>query len=537
MESDFYHRIFTDLLFEQADDFIGVFDLESEEFFRINEAGTGLFGVVTKDELQVRKAIPFLTGEKLAEIRERGKYRYQDETFLTRADGRTFWARIYVDPFDINDRPYAMVRISNLEWLHRIEDQLEQNARRYEAIFDSATIGIIVSDRKGNIVSCNQLGYKLFGYPDNELTGQSIELLVPRDRSQGHEHYRESFYRHPQVRAMGHNRDLYARRKDGSIFPVEISLSYFHLEDELYAVAYIIDISFKKETEQELLAQQHRIESMNAELEQKVVDRTHALMTTLAELERSKDELSKALATERELGELKSRFVAMASHEFRTPLTTVLTSASLIEKYPESDQQDKRSRHIRRITSSVNHLNDILEEFLSVGKLEEGKVEVQLSEVDLMRLLSEIITDLQGLLKTDQVFDTRLDFGDVVWSDSAILRMILVNLLSNAIKYSGEGTLISINGVRQDNLLVLSIQDQGIGISKEDQKHLFERFFRAQNATNIQGTGLGLHIVRRYLELIGGKITLDSELNQGTTVTIVIPITEPVKTDEDDSAY
>ncbi|GAB3772932.1 hypothetical protein GCM10028818_13730 [Spirosoma horti] len=392
----------------------------------------------------------------------------------------------------------------------------------FEAVFSHATLAILVSDDQGHIISANRSARTLFGY-NTDMTELRIEALVPDSVVNRHERLRASFNANPQVRAMGHGRDLYAKRSDGSVFPAEISLSYYNQKGALFAVAYIIDITFKKEAERMLLEHKDRIEQLNAQLEQKVADRTHALMATLHQLEQSKDELAKALAAERELGELKSRFVSMASHEFRTPLSAVLTSASLIEKYPGGDQQDKRLRHILRIKSSVNHLNDILEEFLSVGRLEEGRVEANWSSVHVPTLVGEVIADLQGMLKAGQVIQTVFNGAKTVPSDPSLLRKILVNLLSNAIKYSGENQSVWLQADCLTSALKITIRDEGVGISPDDQKHLFERFFRAKNVTNFAGTGLGLHIVAKYLELLGGTIDLTSQLGQGTTVTLTLP--------------
>lgn len=393
----------------------------------------------------------------------------------------------------------------------------------FEAVFTHATIGIIVCNEQGRIVSSNRHACALFGYSEESMDDLSIDALVPDSVAGRHAQLRASFKANPQVRAMGHGRDLFAKRKDGSVFPAEISLSYFYHQKAMLVVAYIIDITTKKEAEQTLLEQKSRIEQLNAELEQKVVDRTHALMATLHQLEQSKNELAKALAAERELGELKSRFVSMASHEFRTPLSAVLTSASLIEKYPASDQQEKRLRHTLRIKSSVHHLNDILEEFLSVGRLEAGRVEATWSWVTLPGLVREVIGDLHHMLKAGQVIRTRFDCPQPVYSDPSLLRKILVNLLSNAIKYSGENQAVQLETDGQPTGFQLTIRDQGIGISAEDQTRLFERFFRATNATNFAGTGLGLHIVAKYVELLSGTITLTSQLGVGTTIILTFP--------------
>jgi signal transduction histidine kinase len=291
----------------------------------------------------------------------------------------------------------------------------------------------------------------------------------------------------------------------------------------LYVVAYILDISLKKAAEQELLAQHQHIARLNADLEQQVADRTHALLVTLQQLEKRTTELTQALAAKQELGELKSRFVSMASHEFRTPLTAVLTSADLIGSYPSSAQQPERLKHVQRIRASAQKLNDILEEFLSVGRIEEGRLEVRPTRLDLASLLPEALADVQSLVKPGQTIDWQLDCPDPVQLDASLLRKIVVNLLSNALKYSEAGSVVTVRAACHDQLLTLSVADQGIGISAEDQAHLFERFFRARNVTTIPGTGLGLYIIARYLDLMGGTVALQSTLGQGTTVTITVP--------------
>ncbi|HEY0109347.1 MAG TPA: PAS domain S-box protein [Fibrella sp.] len=521
----------TELLFEQSDDFIGIYDVAAQRFVRVNKAGIQLLGFASEEAFlgdanwsRSFRATQLTDEQRRDLIRRISKEGHYDEiTELRRLNGDSFWGQLKINTFNNQGHLFVVVRLLDKERLHRAEVELKQSVQRYEAVFTNATIGIIVSNQNGQIVSVNQLARQLFGYPDDKLIGQSIDILVPMEGGRSHAKLRESFVAKPQVRSMGHNRDLKARRHDGSVFPVEVSLSYFRLDEELYVVAYIIDITFKKEAERELLAHRDHIERLNADLEQKVADRTHALLNTLDQLERSKDELARALAAERELGELKSRFVSMASHEFRTPLTAVLTSATLIEKYPGSDQQDKRQKHLDRIRASVNHLNDILEEFLSVGRLEEGKIEPHPVEVDVDRLVDETAGDMQGMLKPQQTIHRRLDCLLPVWLDPSLLRKILVNLLSNAVKYSGPGSVVTVEGRCANGQLTITVQDEGMGISPDDQEHLFERFFRAKNVANITGTGLGLHIVGRYVELMGGQVSLQSELNKGTKVTLTLP--------------
>lgn len=399
------------------------------------------------------------------------------------------------------------------------------------SLFENATEGIILTDSHARIVMANPASERMFGYEKNELIGQPIETLIPEKFKRHHHELREGFYEHPSNRVMGHGRDLYGRKKDGTNMPVEVSLSHYRKDNELFVIAFIVDITQRKEIENNMLKQKielekitEKIRQMNAELEVKVEERTQILKEALQRLEQSQQELSEALDKERQLNEIKSRFVSMASHEFRTPLTTVLSSASLLSKYHSDKDHEKREKHIRRIKNSVNNLNDILEDFLSLGKLNEGKIETRQEIFELHEVIYEILDEMKNQLKPGQEFKIDSLIETEVYSDKKLLRNILINLLSNAIKFSEEGKVIEISAIAEEEYAKVSVHDQGIGISETDQQHLFTSFYRAANALNIQGTGLGLHIVKRYVDLIGGEVGLKSELNKGTTVTFTIPL-------------
>jgi PAS domain S-box-containing protein len=411
------------------------------------------------------------------------------------------------------------------------KEKSQSDQHQVKALFDHATEGIILTDDKGKIVLLNPAAFWLFQYDQDELPGQSIDILIPRRFHHTHVHDREAFYKLPSNRTMGQNRDLFARKKDGTEFPVEVSLGYYHQDNALFVIAFIVDITQRKANELELLNRQQQLEKitedmrrLNTDLEAKVESRTRILREALQELEKSQEELNAALSKEKELNEIKSRFVSMASHEFRTPLSTILSSANLLARYTTTEDQDKRDKHIKRTKDAVRHLNVLLEDFLSVGRLEEGKIRPEPSPILLRDLLEEVTEEMQSLAKKNQHIHCQCSDDLRLTTDKRLVKNILVNLLSNAIKFSDEGAPIHLQAEpRPGGGIVLTVLDKGIGISAEDQQHLFSSFFRGANVINIEGTGLGLHIVRRYLDLLQGSIGLVSTLGEGTRVTVEIP--------------
>lgn len=402
----------------------------------------------------------------------------------------------------------------------------------FREIFQSMSEGILIVDESGIIVSANPVAETIFSFEKNELNGKSLETLLPERYRGAHVHMRKGFNAHPEPRRMGFGRDLTALRKDGKEFPVEISLSYTQAQGKLLVMAFISDISKRKKAEDALKRSEEQLIVYAAELEKKVQARTEALHKTIQELEnevterkKAEEEARKALEKERELNELKSSFVSIASHEFRTPLSTILSSVSLIDQYKQKGDLDKIDKHTQRVRTSVNHLTGILNDFLSLGKLEEGKLEVIREKVSLADLFNDIQEEIKASLKEGQqiVAEIKTTHQHIA-SDVRILRNILFNLISNASKYSEVNKTIVI--VCSDDLdnLIIQIRDEGIGIPKEDHKHLFDRFFRASNAGNIQGTGLGLNIVKRYAGLLGGSIQFESEKGKGSTFTVIIPL-------------
>lgn len=526
------------------------------------------------------------------------------------------------------------------------------NSPHFEAIFYYATMGIVITDEKGNIAAVNPFALKEFGYKEEELIGEKVEKLVPVRFRQKHSQHHKKYVESKQTRMMSTGLELFALGKNGKEFPVEISLSNYRKNGNRYSIAFINNITVRRKAEAEIAL-------LHTELEAKINQRTSDLNVTLQQLEESQalqqalfenagaiiiatdekgiirffnpeavrstgytekevinkrtpilfhdmEELSRkrkklikdfgldniddfsvlversnrnvhteeqytfirkdksrfpvvltistirnaagiitgyigiaidisdrkkaeenlieSLKKEKELSELKSRFISMASHEFRTPLSTVLSSAYLIEKYNTAEDQPKRVRHLERIIESVNMLTDILNDFLSVGKIEEGKIQVRPSVFPVKEFMLKIAEDLRGTLKKDQTISYRHSGLPAINMDASLLKHIVMNLVSNASKFSGEGHAIDMRTKLTADQFIFSVKDTGIGISKQDQGHLMERFFRGANANNIQGTGLGLHIVSKYAELMKGVVHCSSELEKGTTFTITFNI-------------
>ncbi len=254
--------------------------------------------------------------------------------------------------------------------------------------------------------------------------------------------------------------------------------------------------------------------------------RALVVIQNITERKKAEEETLRALMKQKELNELKSKFVTVASHEFRTPLGTILSSADLVTQYVQRGDLENTQKHIARIKSSVNNLTSILNEFLSLSKIEEGIIQNALVEFDVKEFCENLVEEMQSLKKADQKIIYRCEgIKETIVLDRQHARNILINLISNAIKYSPPGKTIYITSVVEPGFVSFIIKDEGIGIPDEDKANIFEAFFRAHNAAHFQGTGLGLNIIKRYLKIMKGSVSFESELNKGTTFKVTLPLT------------
>ena len=245
-----------------------------------------------------------------------------------------------------------------------------------------------------------------------------------------------------------------------------------------------------------------------------------------SERKRARQQTDQLLVRERELNELKSNFVTLASHEFRTPMGTILSSASLIGRYNGPDDDDKRERHVQWIKSAVHGLTGLLNDFLSLSQMEQSTLHGNPLPLNIVLFCDEVVEDIHGIIKPGQRVTYRHVAGDpLIVIDGQMLKNILINLLVNASKYSADEKLIDMTTTVRGNQLLVTVKDEGIGIPDLDKDKLFISFFRARNATHVQGTGLGLYVVKRYVDLLGGTVTFSSQVDSGTVFTVQLPLT------------
>lgn len=374
------------------------------------------------------------------------------------------------------------IAVDNLEMAEKV---IQGNLESLLAMFDSSPACMSITTEDRIFVRINKRFVEIYGFEEDEVIGRNaseIGILNPL------EHQRVSNIIKEKGRIK--NETIKCQSKDGKDVYAISCIEKMEINGHTYLVSSFLDITPLEEAR--------------------------------FELEKTKKELRNALEKEVEVNEMKSRFVSMASHEFRTPLTTMMSSLSLLTTYAERNDIDNHSRHVQKIKKSINNLTDILNYFLSESKLEEGRVEMTPQKVTIREFIEEVLHEMQ-----DMSSDHRLLYehtgSKTCHFDPKLMKNILLNLISNAIKFSPAHGDVIVTSEITPTSLTISVRDNGIGIPKEDLKHLFGRFFRGNNATNIQGTGLGLNIVARYVDLMGGTIAIDSEQYKGTTITIGIP--------------
>ncbi len=407
-----------------------------------------------------------------------------------------------------------------------------QNPNIFDILFEAIPEGVIVVDEKRMIAATNASIEGMFCYKKEELIHQPIEILIPKKYHLEHPKHFDDFLKKSSIRKISNDVNLVGITKNNKEFPIEIGLNPFKVNGSIYIIALIIDITKRKDDER-------KIKFLNSKLEKKIKLRTLELENTINQLKQlNKDykseikrrieaeiKIKDALKKEIELNELKTKFLSMVSHEFKTPLSGILTSATLFGKYKLEDQQQNRDKHIDIITNKVRYLNNIINDFLSIERLESDKVVYKFSKFNLSKIVNEVVYNSNLLLKTGQKINTSKNSDAyILYQDEKVLELILTNIINNAIKYSPQDTTINLEFYKEKKAIVFKVTDKGIGIPQKDQKFIFNRYFRAENALNSQGTGIGLNIVKSHLENLGGFISFRSKENEGSMFKFELPM-------------
>lgn len=400
----------------------------------------------------------------------------------------------------------------------------EKNSNIFKLLSEAVSEGVVVVNQEQLIVAANKQVNSMFGYEKDELLGNLALTLIPETFHTKLNRHIQPYFKNPDSGKMVKNLNITGKRNNNVEFPVEVSLTPFSIYGNGYLLVLINDMTYLREKE-------HEIHELNTRLEQKIKVRTVELRDTVAELKKeikrriqAETQIKNALHKERELNELKTKFLSLVSHEFKTPLSGILTSAILIGKYTKTEHQDKRNKHLKTILGEVRHLNNILNDFLSIERLEKGKEVYNLTDFPLSNVINEVVYNTNMLLKSGQHITYPQNIDDVViHQDKKIVALTLSNLLHNATKYSLEDSKIDLQVDILKGKVVFRIKDEGIGIPEKDQKHIFERYFRAENVLLNHGTGIGLNIVKGHLENLGGSIYFKSEENKGSIFTVEFP--------------
>ncbi|MBX3045347.1 MAG: PAS domain-containing sensor histidine kinase [Candidatus Kapabacteria bacterium] len=395
---------------------------------------------------------------------------------------------------------------------------LAQSRRELKAIFESVLTGVIVFDLSiSKIVRVNPVAAAIIGLQDSLIVGKNVfDFLEYID-------YGEI----AEANGVSNFKSFESELKlpNGKIIPILRNTTKLRLNNRILITESFVDIAKIKEAEQALT-------KTNELLELKVQERTedlqllvHKLKQEIADREKAESELRLLYEQQKELSNLKTRFVTMVSHEFRTPLTIIKSSAQMISKFKEKLTDADKFNYVNRVTKSVDYLTDLIDNVVFIGKSDANKFFLNYSAFDIVKLINDVVLDYKINYNQNRNFVISSSLQDnILYSDEKIMHMILSNLISNAVKYSEPDTDIVINLDIRDGLLELSIQDFGIGIPESEQNRIFELFYRADNSTPGGGTGIGLAVVKESVVKLGGRIELQSKVGIGSEFKVILPI-------------
>jgi len=381
-----------------------------------------------------------------------------------------------------------------------------KTGRRFRELLEAAPDAIIEIDENGVIVLLNRVTEQMFGYARQELLGQPVEILIPESHRAAHVHHRAHYWSHPQTRAMGSGLSLEGQRRDGTRFPVEISLSPVESEEGFRVTAIIRDTTERKQAEDRIRTIQDKY--------------NRALSATNRELEARNQEVERA-------NRLKSEFLASMSHELRTPLHTIIGFSELLAEQLEGPLNEKQQRFVEHIHGDSLHLLELINDVLDLSKIEAGRLELRREAFDIGMAIEEVLHSIRRQAEVKGLtVETRVAAESAVYADKVRFKQILLNLLSNAVKFTPEGGTVGVDAVLRGDFFEVSVTDTGVGIPSAEHESVFDKFYQVGNTTKgvREGTGLGLAITQHLVTEHGGRIWVESEVGKGSRFTFTIPL-------------
>ncbi|HEX3987102.1 MAG TPA: PAS domain S-box protein [Acidobacteriaceae bacterium] len=381
---------------------------------------------------------------------------------------------------------------------------LEEQARlerRFRQLLEAAPDAIVEVSADGNVVLVNRVAEQMFGYSRDDLVGQSVDLLVPDVVRQHHRSYRDGYLEHPRTRPMGSGLELHGRRRDGSLFPVEISLSPILTEGGMHVTAVIRDVTERKRAEQEVRRLQ---------------------LQYTGELEARNREIERA-------NRLKSEFLASMSHELRTPLHTIIGFSELLQEGGEGALNQAQSRFLEHIRRDSEHLLELINDVLDLSKVEAGQLVLKQENYTLARSLGEALDAIRPSAADKGIRIEEHGTGDLlVTADPLRVKEMLYNLLSNAVKFTPEGGRVWLESMEDGSFARVTVGDTGIGIPFDEQENIFDKFYQVGNTTRgvREGTGLGLSITKELVQMHGGWMEVESAPGEGSRFTFRLPLAD-----------
>jgi len=394
----------------------------------------------------------------------------------------------------------------NPEAQDRATHQESSMESRYRKLLHAAPDAILEVNEEGRILILNEAVERMFGYSRAELLGLNVDHLVPASMRSGHSQHRAAYAKRPNTRPMGTGLELQGQRKDGSLFPVEISLSPNWIEGSLHVIASVRDITERKAVE-------NRIQALREQYTAELTMKNEQLEARNREVEQA--------------NRLKNEFLASMSHELRTPLHTIIGFSELLAEQLEGPLGEKQQRFVGHILQDARHLLELINEILDISKIESGRLELKRESFDFSQCVEEVLAGIRHQAATKNItLENKNRFQSSLYADRLRVKEILYNLLSNAVKFTPEGGRVWVEGSSEGGTLHVSVRDTGIGIPEQEHPSIFEKFYQVGDASGgtREGTGLGLPITKHLVELHGGTISVESRPGQGSSFRLTFPL-------------